>query len=374
MAEVRLDTIRKDFGAQVAVRDLDLTVKDQEFLTLIGPSGCGKTTTLRMICGLEKTTGGEIYFDDKPVSHLPANRRDVAMVFQSYALYPHMTVTENIGFALTNMGVPKREIAAKVTSVARLLGIEHLLARKPRELSGGQRQRVALGRALVRDAEAYLLDEPLSNLDAKLRVQMRAEIKKLHADLLRTFIYVTHDQVEAMTMSDRIAVLDEGVLQQCAAPMEIYSRPANLFVAGFMGSPPMNFLNGRLTRNGDGLRFEAKGLSQPVGPAQEAAIDGRGERPVVLGIRPEDVKMSLAPSPGFDPAKVFVEEPMGADVLVTLEVGDDLVKARVEAPFSAGTGNPVQVRLQPERLYFFDAESGNLLAAPPAKEVRARAV
>ncbi|MBO0743699.1 MAG: ABC transporter ATP-binding protein [Candidatus Dormibacteraeota bacterium] len=374
MAEVRLDTIRKDFGAQVAVRDLDLTVKDQEFLTLIGPSGCGKTTTLRMICGLEKTTGGEIYFDDKPVSHLPANRRDVAMVFQSYALYPHMTVTENIGFALTNMGVPKREIAAKVTSVARLLGIEHLLARKPKELSGGQRQRVALGRALVRDAEAYLLDEPLSNLDAKLRVQMRAEIKKLHADLLRTFIYVTHDQVEAMTMSDRIAVLDEGVLQQCAAPMEIYSRPANLFVAGFMGSPPMNFLNGRLTRNGDGLRFEAKGLSQPVGPAQEAAIDGRGERPVVLGIRPEDVKMSLAPSPGFDPAKVFVEEPMGADVLVTLEVGDDLVKARVEAPFSAGTGNPVQVRLQPERLYFFDAESGNLLAAPPAKEVRARAV
>ena len=374
MAEVRLDTIRKDFGAQVAVRDLDLTVKDQEFLTLIGPSGCGKTTTLRMICGLEKTTSGEIYFDDKPVSHLPANRRDVAMVFQSYALYPHMTVTENIGFALTNMGLPKREIAAKVTSVARLLGIEHLLARKPRELSGGQRQRVALGRALVRDAEAYLLDEPLSNLDAKLRVQMRAEIKKLHADLQRTFIYVTHDQVEAMTMSDRIAVLDEGVLQQCAAPMEIYSRPANLFVAGFMGSPPMNFVNGHLNRNGDGLRFEAKGLSQPVGAAQAAAIGVRGEHAVVLGVRPEDIKLTLTPTEGFRPARVFVEEPMGADVLVTLEVGDDLVKSRVEAPFSVGTGNPVQVLLHPDRLYFFDAESGDLLASPAEKEVRARAV
>ncbi|MGH7920896.1 MAG: ABC transporter ATP-binding protein, partial [Candidatus Dormibacteraceae bacterium] len=289
-------------------------------------------------------------------------------------LYPHMTVTQNIGFALTNMGLPKREIAEKVTSVGRLLGIEHLLARKPKELSGGQRQRVALGRALVRNAEAYLLDEPLSNLDAKLRVQMRAEIKKLHADLQRTFIYVTHDQIEAMTMSDRIAVMNEGVLQQCAAPMEIYSRPANLFVAGFMGSPPMNFANGDLRANGDALRFEAKGFSKPVGRAQAASIGGRGEHPVVLGIRPEDVKLSLVPAEGFRPARVFVEEPMGADVLVTLEVGDDLVKARVEAPFSAGTGNLVQVRLHPDRLYFFDAESGDLLASPPEKEVRERAV
>ena len=380
MAEVRLDKIRKDFGAQVAVQGLDLTVHDREFLTLIGPSGCGKTTTLRMICGLEKTTAGEIYFDDKPVSHLPANHRDVAMVFQSYALYPHMTVTQNIGFALANMGRPKREIAEKVTSVAKLMGIEHLLDRKPRELSGGQRQRVALGRALVRDAEAYLLDEPLSNLDAKLRVQMRAEIKKLHADLRRTFIYVTHDQVEAMTMSDRIAVLDEGVLQQCAAPMEIYSRPANLFVAGFMGSPPMNFVHGDLRRNGAGLRFEAKGVSQPVGKVQAASVAESGERPVVLGIRPEDVLISQVPHDGYAPTRVFVEEPMGADVLVTLEVGDDLVKARVEAPFGARAGDMVQAQLQPDRLYFFDAEKGDLLAAPaeksaPAnKEERARAV
>ncbi|MFZ0215270.1 MAG: ABC transporter ATP-binding protein [Candidatus Dormiibacterota bacterium] len=363
MAQVRLESIVKRFGGQTVVQNLDLTVQDKEFLTLVGPSGCGKTTTLRMVCGLEQASAGQIYFDEQPVAHLPANRRDVAMVFQSYALYPHMTVAENIGFALRNMRRPRRDIERKVASVADLLGIGSLLGRKPRELSGGQRQRVALGRALVRDAEAYLLDEPLSNLDAKLRVQMRAEIKKLHADLQRTFIYVTHDQVEAMTMSDRIAVMHDGILQQCAAPMEIYARPANLFVAEFMGSPPMNILRGALHRTEGELRFEAKDFAQPVPAAQAAALASAEGRPTVLGVRPEDVHVSSVPRDGYLPARVFVEEPMGADVLLTVELGGDLVKARVEAPFTV-TEQHVHVQLVTDRLHIFDAERGDVLASP----------
>ncbi|MGN6758653.1 MAG: ABC transporter ATP-binding protein, partial [Thermomicrobiales bacterium] len=234
MAQVRLQQVRKEFINVVAVHDLTLTIQEREFLTLVGPSGCGKTTTLRMIAGLEPLSSGEIYFDEQPVGHLPANKRDIAMVFQSYALYPHMSVYDNIGFALKMMHVPKAEIEARVKRAADMLDIAHLLGRKPRELSGGQRQRVALGRAIVRNSAAYLLDEPLSNLDAKLRVFMRAELKKLHGDLQQTFIYVTHDQAEAMTMSDRIAVMNEGRIQQCASPLEIYNAPANQFVAGFM--------------------------------------------------------------------------------------------------------------------------------------------
>src|SRR5436190_464317 len=237
MAQVQLQNVRKQFMSVVAVDDITLAIREREFLTLVGPSGCGKTTTLRMIAGLEQLTSGEIYFDGKPVGHLPANKRDIAMVFQSYALYPHMSVAENIGFALKMMRVPKAEIKRRVDRAAQMLGIDHLLGRRPRELSGGQRQRVALGRAIVRNSAAYLLDEPLSNLDAKLRVFMRAELKKLHADLQKTFIYVTHDQDEAMTMSDRIAVMEDGRVQQCASPLEIYNQPANQFVAGFMGSP-----------------------------------------------------------------------------------------------------------------------------------------
>lgn len=238
MAEVRLEGVTKSFGGNTVVDDLSLTVRDKEFLTLVGPSGCGKSTTLRMICGLERVSAGQIYFDEQPVGWLPANKRDVAMVFQSYALYPHKTVEQNIGFALKMMRVPKEQIAQQVREAAGTLDILDLLDRRPRELSGGQRQRVALGRAIVREAGAYLLDEPLSNLDAQLRVLMRAEIKRLHVDLARTFIYVTHDQVEAMTMSDRIAVMKDGIVQQCATPDEIYARPANRFVAAFMGSPP----------------------------------------------------------------------------------------------------------------------------------------
>jgi multiple sugar transport system ATP-binding protein len=360
MAEVRLQNVRKEFNGVVAVDDLSLTVHDREFLTLVGPSGCGKTTTLRMVCGLEHATSGQIYFDDAPVGPLPANRRDVAMVFQSYALYPHMTVAQNIGFALRNMRVPRSRIDQQVREVAARLNIDELLERKPRELSGGQRQRVAVGRAIVREAGAYLLDEPLSNLDAQLRVVMRAELKKLHADLARTFIYVTHDQVEAMTMSDRIAVMSDGVLQQCASPMEIYERPANLFVAGFMGSPPMNFLHGELSREDGTLTFVADGVSQPIPAPLAKALDGAGEEKVVLGVRPEDVRIA-ARGDGALPARIFVEEPLGADVLVTLELGGELLKCRVDAPFRGPEDRAVGAVFTPDRLHVFAASDGRAL-------------
>jgi multiple sugar transport system ATP-binding protein len=363
MAEVRLEGVTKSFGGKTAVRDLNLTVEDREFLTLVGPSGCGKSTTLRMICGLERATEGHIFFDGKPVSWLPANKRDVSMVFQSYALYPHKTVRQNIGFALKMMRVPKATISEQVLQAARTLDIEDLLDRKPRELSGGQRQRVALGRAIVREAGAYLLDEPLSNLDAQLRVLMRAEIKRLHVDVARTFIYVTHDQVEAMTMSDRIAVMRDGVVQQCATPEEIYERPANRFVASFMGSPPMNFVTGELA-DVDGVRtFRAPAFTQPIqvgtGPTDPA---------VVLGIRPEDVTLSTIPIDGHHPGKVFVSEPLGPDVLVTVSVEGELIKARVPTPFRLGHDSTVYVGLNPDRLHLFDAADGTALHAPRREE------
>jgi multiple sugar transport system ATP-binding protein len=360
MAEVRLEGITKSFGGKVAVNDLNLTIEDQEFLTLVGPSGCGKSTTLRMICGLERATEGHIFFDGKPVSWLPANKRDVAMVFQSYALYPHKTVRQNIGFALKMMRVPKATIAEQVRQAARTLDIEDLLDRKPRELSGGQRQRVALGRAIVRDAGAYLLDEPLSNLDAQLRVLMRAEIKRLHVDVARTFIYVTHDQVEAMTMSDRIAVMRDGVVQQCATPEEIYERPANRFVASFMGSPPMNFVTGSLS-DVDGVRaFRSSALTQEI-----SLYDALPDDPaVVLGVRPEDVSLSAAPVPGYRPGKVFVSEPLGPDVLVTVRIDGELIKARVPTPFQLGHDSTVYVGFNPDRLHLFSAADGIALQAP----------
>jgi multiple sugar transport system ATP-binding protein len=376
MAEVRLDGVSKTFGNNLVVDNLNLTIEDQEFLTLVGPSGCGKSTTLRMICGLERATEGNIFFDGKPVSWLPANKRDVSMVFQSYALYPHKTVGQNIGFALKMMRVPKATIAEQVLRAARTLDIEDLLDRKPRELSGGQRQRVALGRAIVREAGAYLLDEPLSNLDAQLRVLMRAEIKRLHVDVARTFIYVTHDQVEAMTMSDRIAVMRNGVIQQCATPEEIYERPANRFVASFMGSPPMNFLTGELVDEDGARLFRSPALTQPVDPSRDALDPSRGlgaevpaegaggDRAVVLGIRPEDITLSTTPGPGRHPGKVFVAEPLGPDVLVTVRVAGELLKARVPTPFRLGHDSTVYVGLDPDRLHLFNAADGTALHAP----------
>jgi multiple sugar transport system ATP-binding protein len=360
MAEVRLENVRKEFGGVVAVDDLSLTIADREFLTLVGPSGCGKSTTLRMICGLERTSGGEVFFDDQPVAHLPANKRDVAMVFQSYALYPHKTVAQNIGFALRMMRVPKAEINERVDKVAASLGIEDLLERKPKALSGGQRQRVALGRAVIRDAGAYLLDEPLSNLDAQLRVTMRAELKRLHADLRRTFIYVTHDQVEAMTMSDRIAVMKDGLVQQCASPEEIYARPANLFVASFMGSPPMNFLKGEVERKDGKLLFRHEALTVALPDHAGEAVDKLSSREVTLGIRPEDL---LLGGESDVSGQIFVAELLGADVLVTVSIGEELVKARVPAPFQVGLNAGIKVGFPADKVHLFDPKDGRAVLA-----------
>src|SRR5262245_725119 len=289
VAKVQLERVSKRFGSVSAVDELTLEIADREFITLVGPSGCGKTTTLRMIAGLEKASAGNIYFDDDSVGHLPADHRDIAMVFQSYALYPHMNVYDNIGFALRMMRVPRPEIERRVKWAAEMLGITPLLRRKPRELSGGQRQRVALGRSVVREPACFLLDEPLSNLDAKLRGTMRGELKRLHLELKRTFIYVTHDQAEALTMSDRIAVMQDGRLQQYGAPGDIYNRPRNVFVAGFMGSPPMNILSGTLAVEDSLVRFVAPGFVHILPPRLAVAARQAPNPSVMLGIRPESI-------------------------------------------------------------------------------------
>lgn len=361
MARVSLRSIVKRFGLVSAVEDLSLEIGDQEFVTLVGPSGCGKTTTLRMIAGLERPTAGQILFDGEAVEHLPANQRDVAMVFQSYALYPHMNVRENMAFPLRMMKVNRGEIEARVKTAAAMLGIEALLDRRPRELSGGQRQRVALGRAIVREPAVFLMDEPLSNLDAKLRVQTRAEIKRLHLELKKTFIYVTHDQAEAMTMSDRIAVMDHGRLQQYGTPRGIYDRPGSRFVAGFMGSPPMNFLEGRLETRGGGLAFVWPGGVVPC--PHRSSLEKNVGQPIVLGIRPECVTVGFEGG-GLNnlQATVYIEEPMGSDLYLTLEAGGARFKARTSPDIQVGAGTAVQVRFDPAKLHFFDPATGTALS------------
>jgi len=361
VASVTLRQVEKRFGQVLAVVDLDLEIKDREFVSLLGPSGCGKTTTLRLIAGLEQPTHGEIYFGSDPVTALPANRRDIAMVFQSYALYPHMTVAENIGFPLRMSGVPRGDIGARVESVTRRLGIGELAGRKPRELSGGQRQRVALARAIVRDPAVYLLDEPLSNLDAQLRLQTRAELKRLHLELARTFIYVTHDQLEALTMSDRIAVMLSGRLQQFGTPHEIYNHPCNLAVASFVGSPPMNLIEGTLTTDAGGLAFQSTGIVYPLPPELAAGIS-RAPGRVVLGVRPEAVSVtSDRPSAGTLEGVVYVEELMGSDLLLTLDIAGHLLKIRVPADLTAGPGARLSVRPDAARIRLFDGDTGEAL-------------
>jgi len=364
VAKVVLDGVVKKFGPVTAVDDLTIEIGDREFVTLVGPSGCGKTTTLRMIAGLERVTAGQIYFDDDPVGHLPADHRDIAMVFQSYALYPHMNVYDNIGFALRMMRVPRAEIDRRVKWAAEMLGIAELLDRKPRQLSGGQRQRVALGRSVVREPACFLLDEPLSNLDAKLRVTMRGELKRLHLELKRTFIYVTHDQAEALTMSDRIAVIHDGRLQQYGPPDDVYNRPRNVFVAGFMGSPTMNLLAGDVGFR-DGLPyFTAPGFEQSL-PARLAAAVRRASRPgSYLGIRPESIVVrfdgSTAPprESSWFAAPVYIQEPLGSDQFLTLEIGGTLVKARTNPDLAVHAGDRVEVAFDPAKLHLFDGETG----------------
>lgn len=362
MASLTLCNLEKRYGQVVAVDDLNLEIRDQEFVTLLGPSGCGKTTTLRMIAGLEKPSSGQIAFDGTPVTHLPANHRDIAMVFQSYALYPHMSVYDNIAFALKMMRVPSSEIRRRVESAATMLGISDLLQRKPRQLSGGQRQRVALGRAIVRSPAAYLLDEPLSNLDAQLRIQMRAELKRLHLELQGTFIYVTHDQAEALTMSDRIAVMNEGQLLQYATPNEIYNRPRTRFVASFMGSPPMNFLDGDLVRLDGSMVFRRGEFGYHPPDALSARWQSVSSSALTLGIRPEAVDVANEPrGPDWQEGVVYIEEPIGSDSYLTIDLQGWLVKARTSPDFQTGPGAKIYVHLNPHKLHVFDRQTGAAL-------------
>jgi len=361
MASVTYNHVTKRFGDVVALNDLTIHVEDKEFLVLVGPSGCGKTTALRCLAGLEEVTEGEILIGDQVVNDVPPKDRDIAMVFQSYALYPHMSVFDNMAFGLKLRKVPKDEIKRRVHEAAEILGIENLLDRKPRQLSGGQRQRVAVGRAIVRNPKVFLFDEPLSNLDAKLRVQTRTEISKLHKRLQTTFIYVTHDQVEAMTMADRIAVMNHGVLQQIDTPQELYDHPANKFVAGFIGSPAMNFFPGTLKLSDGKLYVDTGAFQVEVPPERKDVYKAYINRQVILGVRPEHIH-----NPQFTPAGIFaqpvegtveVTELMGSEIFVYMRAGEHSFVARVDPRSKYRMGEKDQVVFDMSQMHLFDPET-----------------
>ena len=354
MARVQLEAVRKIYvesgREQVAVHDVSLEVADGEFVVLVGPSGCGKSTTLRMIAGLEDISAGTIRIGDRVVNDVAARDRDIAMVFQNYALYPHMSVRDNLAFALTLRKLPPAEIAARVAEASRLLGLDDLLDRKPRQLSGGQRQRVAVGRAIVRQPQVFLFDEPLSNLDAKLRVQMRRDIAALRRRLNATTIYVTHDQVEAMTLGDRIVVMQDGRVQQVDAPLAIYQRPVNTFVATFIGSPPMNMVRGRLER--DAFVGETPGFRLPLGPGSHRPPVTVGQ-PVVLGVRPESFTLQPAGQGGIV-AQVGEVEPLGSETILTLDAAGVPLTARLEGVAPVRRGATIELAVPPGALHWFD--------------------
>ncbi|MFN3687149.1 ABC transporter ATP-binding protein [Salinarimonas sp.] len=347
MACVQIDSVEKAFGAARILHGVSIDIADGEFVVLVGPSGCGKSTLLRMIAGLEEISGGTIAIAGRVVNALPPKERDVAMVFQSYALYPHMTVAENMAFSLRLAGASKAAMQAKAREAAEILGLTDLLDRYPRQLSGGQRQRVAMGRAIVRDPAVFLFDEPLSNLDAKLRVAMRTEIKALHQRLGTTMIYVTHDQIEAMTMADRIVVMHDGLIEQIGAPLDLYDRPANLFVAGFIGSPAMNFLSG-IGQAGDPPRVEVAGVGLA---APHAVAEGM---PVTVGVRPEHLAIAEA---GL-PARVVVTEPTGSEIQVVAEVGGTQVTCLLRERRMPRPGEAIHLAVQPDHIHLFDATTG----------------
>jgi multiple sugar transport system ATP-binding protein len=359
MARVLLRNLNKFYDDVQAVKNVDLEIRDKEFIVLVGPSGCGKTTTLRMVAGLESISSGQVLIGDTVVNDLAPMDRDIAMVFQNYALYPHMSVYDNMAFGLKMRKVARGDIRKRVQEAADILGIQDLLQRKPRQLSGGQRQRVALGRAIVRHPQVFLFDEPLSNLDAKLRVQMRVELKKLHNRLNTTAIYVTHDQVEAMTLGDRVVVMRGGVVQQVGEPLELYNAPVNRFVAGFIGSPGMNFAPARL-RDGNGrLHAEASGFALDLPGQLAARLRPYTGREVIVGVRPEDLQVANGGTPPglyFD-AMVEVVERLGAEILLDLQVGAQTMVASVEPSVAAKRGDKLRFALKPERLHFFDAAS-----------------
>jgi multiple sugar transport system ATP-binding protein len=359
MAQVVLKELNKKYDEVHAVKDVNLTIRDKEFMVLVGPSGCGKTTTLRMVAGLEEITAGEIQIGERVVNDLPPKDRDIAMVFQNYALYPHMSVYDNMAFGLKMRKFPKPEIQKRVQEAAEILGIQELLKRKPRQLSGGQRQRVAVGRAIVRHPQVFLFDEPLSNLDAKLRVQMRVELKRLHERLETTAIYVTHDQVEAMTLGSRVVVMKDGWVQQVGEPMEIYSRPQNRFVAGFIGSPAMNFIPVTINEAGGAIYAQANGLRLKVPAARQDRLGAFKNQPVTLGVRPEDLRVGATSDSAdlsFD-AVVDVVEPLGAEILLDVTAAGQSVVARVEPSVRAKAHEKIRLTLVPERIHFFDAKT-----------------
>ncbi|WP_207538699.1 ABC transporter ATP-binding protein [Sabulicella rubraurantiaca] len=358
--DVRLEGLSKSFGSNQVLKSLDMTFPERRFVTLLGPSGCGKTTLLRMIAGLEKATEGAIWFGGRRVDHLSPGERNIAMVFQSYALYPTMDVAANIGYGLKVRGMAKPDRAEKVGIVAKVLEIGHLLARKPKALSGGQRQRVALGRAMVRKPDIFLMDEPLSNLDAKLRATMRGELRRFHLDLQTTSIYVTHDQLEAMTMSDLVAVMDAGVVQQFGTPEEVYDRPANLFVAGFIGSPPMNFAEVELETTGGRPVLRLAGTALPA----PDHFDLAGVPPrLVLGIRPQDVSVTNPDAAGAVPGTVWMTELIGSERLIEVEIAPKLrFTAEVKSSVRCALNSRAALRLDPARIHLFDAATGRSLA------------
>jgi multiple sugar transport system ATP-binding protein len=355
MASVAIRDVRKAFGTIAVIHGVDVSINDGEFVVLVGPSGCGKSTLLRMIAGLENITGGEIAIGDRVVNNLPPKERDVAMVFQNYALYPHMTVAANMAFSMKLRGAPKDEIEARVKRAAAILGLEALLDRYPRQLSGGQRQRVAMGRAIVRDPQVFLFDEPLSNLDAKLRVQMRTEIKELHQRLRTTTVYVTHDQIEAMTMADKIVVMHDGIVEQIGAPLELYDRPDNLFVAGFIGSPAMNCLKGTLRVNGKAEFEGAGGMRLPVAAAP-AGSDGR---PAVYGIRPEHFTIA---DDGAE-AQIQVVEPTGSEIQIVAKLGGSDITAVFRERHQFKPGDKIRLKPDPRLVHLFDEATGKRLTA-----------
>jgi multiple sugar transport system ATP-binding protein len=364
MTQIELRGVQKWFGAVQVIKDLNLKIADNEFIVLLGQSGCGKTTTLRGIAGLETIDEGDILIDGKPVQHMKAAARDIAMVFQSFSLYPHMSVYENIAFPLRATRMSKGDVDRAVREVAGVLRITDLLDRRPSALSGGDMQRVAIGRALVRRPKAMLMDEPIGALDAKLREEMRAEIKRLHLKQGSTTIYVTHDQIEAMSLADRIVIMHEGVLQQVGTPEEVYRQPANVFVACFVGSPVMNVVPAEVAGEGGGARVivggRAEGFAFP--PALLAQLNGaRGAGNLSLGVRPEGVLVSREKEDGYLPAEAHIIEPLGAYDIVDLQLGSEMLRARTRSGFVGGPGDTVWVRIDPAQAHFFDAGSGESL-------------
>lgn len=362
VAQIVLRNIEKMYpGNVVGAKHINLEVADKEFCVFVGPSGCGKTTTLRLIAGLEDATDGEIYIDNRLVNDVPAKDRDIAMVFQSYALYPHMSVYDNMAFGLKLRGYSKKEITSRVKEASDILGIGELLDRKPKALSGGQRQRVAVGRAIVRKPKVFLFDEPLSNLDAKLRVVMRTELKKIHERLQATMIYVTHDQVEAMTLGDKIVVMKDGFIQQIADPLSLYDRPHTKFVGGFIGSPPMNFLECKLTRRDDEFYLEDSSFELKIPDDVTESLEPYVDKKVIFGIRPEDIYDKLyvasAHSDNTATAIVNVVEPLGAEIFLYLSIGEHTVTARVDARNKAQVNHDIEVVFNMQKMHLFDVET-----------------